>query len=292
MIPAKEDGVARNALSCVGGALLVLWTLTSGCSLVVDSDRVQCATDADCSARGEAFVGSTCVDSVCVAGARWSCLEHPPAPPPTGGMFQAPFIVQHLVTQQPLPGVRARLCRRIDVTCASPIGDELVTDASGQVTFSVAGGFDGYVAFDGPDIIHGLFFFNPPVATDLPQAMISIGSTEVIALLALQAGAVQEPDRGVVLLGARDCMGAPAPGVTFDVSGSDPGAVTFYSKQGLPSGDAVQTDSAGYGGLLNAAAGSVTFTATLAETGQRIGSVTLLAQENAITYGSVGPDGS
>lgn len=270
----------------------MLWALTSSCSLVVDSDRVQCSTDADCAARGEAFTGSSCVNSVCVAGARWSCLEKAAAAPPASGMFQAPFIVQHLVTQQPLPGVHARLCRRIDVTCAAPLGDDLVTDESGQVTFSVPGGFDGYVAFDGPDIIHGLFFFNPPVAADLPQAMISIGSTQVIALLALQAGAVQDPDRGVVLLGARDCTGAPAPGVTFTVSGSDPAAVPFYSEQGLPSGTAQQTDSAGYGGLLNAPAGSVTFTATVVETGQRIGSVTLLSQENAITYGSISPDGS
>ncbi|HEV8548887.1 MAG TPA: hypothetical protein VGQ57_07665 [Polyangiaceae bacterium] len=271
--------------------MLVLCALTGGCSLVVDSDRVQCTTDADCEARGAAFAGATCSNSVCVQDALWSCLDQPAQPPLTTGMFQAPFIVQHLVTQQPLPGVHARLCRRIDVTCASPLGDDLVTDASGQVTFSVPGGFDGYVAFDGPDIIHGLFFFNPPVAADLPQAMISIGSTEVIALLALQAGATQEPDRGVVLLGARDCTGAPAAGITFAVSGSDPAAIPFYSEQGLPSGTAQQTDSAGYGGLLNAAAGSVTFTATQAETGRRLGSVTLLAQENAITYGSIAPDG-
>ena len=282
--------MARNAGPCVWGALLVVWA--SSCSLVVDSDRVQCTTDEDCEGRGEAFAGSTCVDSVCVEEARWACLDEPAQPPLTTGMFQAPFIVQHLVTQQPLAGVHARLCRRIDVTCAAPLGADLVTDASGQVTFSVPGGFDGYVAFDGPDIIHGLFFFNPPVATDLPQAMISIGSTEVIALLALQAGAVQEPDRGVVLLGARDCTGAPAAGVTFMVSGSDPQAVPFYSEQGLPSGTAQQTDVAGYGGLLNAAAGSVTFTASDVETGRRLGSVTLLAQENAITYGSISPDGS
>ncbi len=286
--------MARNAGSCVGGALLVLWALTSSCSLVVDSDRVQCTTDADCAARGEAFAGSSCVDSVCTEKVeeRWSCLDQPAEPPPTSGMFQAPFIVQHLVTQQPLPGVHARLCRRIDVTCTAPIGPDLVTDDAGEVTFTVPGGFDGYVAFDGPEVIHGLFFFNPPVATDLPQAMISIGSKEVIALLALQAGAVQEPDKGVVLLGARDCMGAPAPGITFTVSGSDADAKPFYSEQGLPSGAAQQTDAAGYGGLLNAPPGAVTFTANLVATGQRVGSVTLLAQENAITYGSIAPDGS
>jgi hypothetical protein len=43
--------------------------------------------------------------------------------------------------------------------------------------------------------------------------------------------------------------------------------------------------------LLNAAAGSITFTGTVAATGRRLGSVTLLAQQGAITYGSIAPSG-
>ena len=40
-----------------------------GCSLNVDSSRVQCTVDADCTDRGGAFANSTCVASVCRAAA-------------------------------------------------------------------------------------------------------------------------------------------------------------------------------------------------------------------------------
>jgi hypothetical protein len=226
-----------------------------------------------------------------VAEAKWACLETPAKPQPAMAPFRVPFLVQHLVTQAPLEGIKVNLCRKIDVTCSDPVGEELFTDAEGQVAFSVTSGFDGYAYFRGADIIDGLYFFNPPVATDQPVASISIGNAEVMALLALQAGATQEMDRGVILLAARDCTGAPASGVTFTTTGSDADAIPFYSEQGLPSGTAVRTDSAGYGGLLNAEAGSVTFTAKLESTGRRLGQVTLLAKAGAITYGSVVPDG-
>jgi len=262
------------------------------CSLVVDSNRVQCSTTNECIARGPEFAGSSCVDAVCVPEEKWRCLGVPTKAPLGPGPFHAPFVVQHLVTMDPLPGVSARLCRKIDVTCADPVSAVLQTDATGQVTFDVSPGFDGYAYFEGPDIIPGLFFFNPPVASNLPQAMISIGPPEVIQLLALQAGATQEPDRAVILLAARDCTGAPAPGVSFKTTGADKQSILFYSAQGLPSGTADQTDSAGYGGLLNAGAGSVTFTATVAETGRRLGQATLLSRPGSITYGSVVPDGS
>lgn len=202
-----------------------------------------------------------------------------------------PFLVQHLVTQAPLEGIKARLCRRIDVTCNDPVSEELFTDSLGQVSFSASAGFDGYAHFQGAGIIDGLYFFNPPVVSDQPVAAVSIGNADVTALLALQAGAEQEPNRGVILLAARDCTGAPASGVTFTTSGSDAAAKPFYSEQGLPSGSAVRTDSSGYGGLLNAAAGSVTFTAEVESIGRTLGQVTLLARAGAITYGSVVPDG-
>lgn len=288
--PRRTQRLTRDPGRCVGLMLAALLSACA-CSLTLDADRVQCSTDADCTARGSRFTGSTCVDSVCVAEPKWACLDAPAKPSTDPGPFRAPFIVQNLVTQAPLEGVRVNLCRKIDVTCSDPISEELLTDSQGLVTFSVNAGFDGYAYFQGDDIIDGLYFFNPPVAADQPLAMVSIGNAQVTALLALQAGATQDADRGVILLAARDCTGAPAPGVTFTTSGSDEDAIPFYSEQGLPSGTAVQTDSAGYGGLLNASAGSVTFTAKLESTGRTLGQVTLLARAGSITYGSVVPDG-
>jgi hypothetical protein len=276
---------------CVGFVFVALLSV-SACSLVVDGDRVQCSTNADCTARGASFTGSTCVDSVCVGEAKWACLGVPLKPPTAPGPFRAPFIVQHLVTQTRLGNVKVTLCRKLDVTCSEPLSEELLTDAEGQVTLSVTSGFEGYAYFRGDNIVDGLYFFNPGVSADLPPVTIQIGNAQVMTLLASQAGAMQAIDRGVILLNARDCTGASAAGVTFSTMGSDAAAVPFYSKDGLPTGDAVQTDPAGYGGLLNAEPGSITFTAKVESMGRTLGQVTLLAKAGSITYGSVVPDGS
>jgi hypothetical protein len=259
---------------------------------VVDRDRVQCSTDKDCAARGEEFAGTLCIESICQLEPRWSCLERPAPPAPSGGPYQVTFQVQNILSMMPISGIEARLCRKLDVKCEDPVGEASITDGSGMATFAVAAGFEGYVRFTGKEIIPGLYFFNPPVRADLPLVPISIGSAEVIPLLAFQAGATQAPDRGVVLLAAQDCTGAPASGVILTANVKDPLAKQFYSEEGLPSGTAEQTDSAGYGGLLNAAPGSVTFSASIAASGREFGQVTLLVQEGSLTYGTVVPEGN
>jgi len=283
--------VKHRARSCAAALLFLIGGVLPACSLLVDSDRAQCSTDVDCTARGDRFAGSFCVDSICQPEPRWSCLGTTPEPPAVTDEFDVTFTVQHLVSQKALPGVKVRLCLKLDVACTNSVSGEQQTDESGKVTFKIRAGFDGYARIEGDAIIPGLFFFNPPLARDLPSVLISIGSQDVIALLAQQAGAVQSADRGLALLSVRDCKGAPGEGVQLSTGAADPKAVLFYSEQGLPSSSAKQTDSSGYGGLLNAAPGTLTFSATVASTGQRVGQTTLLVQSGAITYGTVVPSG-
>jgi len=271
-------------------ALSALWGAV-GCSVLVDSGRVQCSTTDDCRARGGEFEGSVCVDSVCQADPKWDCVGKPRPAPDGAGPFAAPFTIQHLVSQAPLKDIRARLCRKLDVECTEGIGDEAVTDGQGKVKLMAPSGFDGYVRFESAATSNLLYFFNPPVIRDQPDVQLSIGGPEVIMLLAKQAKVDQTADRGVILIGARDCAGGIAAGVTLDATGKDDVATAFYSEQGLPSGTATQTDSAGYGGLLNAGAGSITFTGIVAATGFEFGHVTVLSQAQSLTYGSVVPDG-
>jgi len=275
--------VALVALSALFGAL--------GCSVLVDSGRVQCSTTDDCRARGGEFEGSVCVDSICQADPKWDCVGKPRPPAAGAGPFAAPFTIQHLVSQAPLKDIKARLCRKLDVECTDAIGEEAVTDSQGKVTLMAPAGFDGYARFESAATSNLLFFFNPPVSRDLPDTQLSIGGPEIITLLALQAKVTQTADRGVILIGARDCAGDIAPGVTLSATVRDDVATPFYSEQGLPSGTATQTDSAGYGGLLNAGPGSITFTGIVAATGFEFGHVTVLAQAQSLTYGSVVPDG-
>ncbi len=284
----------HGARSYGAAAAILIGSLLGACSLAVDSGRTQCSKDSDCAARGEAFAGSVCIDSFCQPEPKWSCLGTPAEPPPMTGMFQVIFQVQHLVAQTPYAGIKVRLCRKLDVECSDVVGDTLETDAMGQVTMPVPGGFNGYARFEGDAIMTGLFFFNPPVTEDIPNIPISIGPKDVIALLAKQAGAKQDPERGVVLLSVRDCTGQVAAGVTLSFSSSvdDPLAVPFYSQAGLPSGSATETDQDGYGGLLNAAAGTVTFTGTVTATARRIGQTTLLVQNGSLSYGTLVPNGN
>lgn len=264
----------------------------SSCSLVVDANRVQCSKTSECTARGGAFVNSVCIDSLCQPEPKWKCLSNWVKPPTATGKFQVEFLVRHLVNQKPLPGVKAKLCRKLDVACTDALSDVAVTDEAGKVALSVDANFEGYARFEGSSIASGLYFFNPPVISDLPTITVSIGGPEVIAGLAFQAGAKQEMDRGVALISVRDCQGAVAAGVVLTSSVEDERAVTFYSQAGLPTNAATQTDEDGYGGLLNAGAGTHTFDATLAATGQHIGKTTLLIQSGALTFGSVVPDGT
>lgn len=278
----------RNTSSKVAGLMLVGWALTTSCSVAIDSDRVQCESDSDCAA----YADSVCAESLCVAAPKWACLGAPVPPVSTGPRHTVPFVVQNIVTQMPIAGVSVRLCRKIDITCEGPVSETLVTDSAGQVSFAVDDGFDGYANFEGEGIIRGLYFFNPPVTKDLPSASIAIGSAQVMAILTNAVGATQEPGRAITLVRVLDCTGAPASGVVMAAEGADPDAVPFYSEDGLPSGSAETTDSAGYGGLVNAKPGSITFTATVAGSRRKIGQVTLITRESSITYGSIVPDGS
>ena len=268
--------------------MILGWALTTSCSVAVDSDRVQCETDSDCAA----YADSVCAESICVPAPKWACLDAPQAPVSNGPRHSVPFVVQNIISMMPIPGVSARLCRKIDVTCEEPVSEAQLTDASGQVTFTVDDGFDGYVNFEGEGLIRGLYFFNPPVRTDLPTASISIGSLEVMGVLARTVGTKQDPQRAITLVGVRDCTGAPAAGVVLKAEGADALSVPYYSKDNLPSGAATETDSAGYGGLVNANPGSITVRATVAGSGREVGQVTLLTREDSITYGSIVPNGS
>jgi hypothetical protein len=268
--------------------MLVGWALTTSCSVAIDSDRVQCESDSDCAAYGD----SVCAESVCVAGPKWACLDAPVPQTSTGPSHTVPFLVQNIVTQMPIAGVSVRLCRKIDITCEGPVSETLLTDSAGQVSFAVDDGFEGYANFEGEGIIRGLYFFNPPVTTDLPSASIAIGSAQVMGILTTAVGTTQQPDRSIILVRVLDCTGAPASGVILAAEGADPESVPFYSEAGLPSGTAQATDDAGYGGLVNAKPGSITFTASVAGSRREIGQVTLITREGSITYGSIVPNGS
>jgi hypothetical protein len=250
-----------------------------GCSVVVDANRTQCSTDADCTARGSDFAGSACVQSFCQVSARWSCLDAPLGPPPaSGSKFQVSFAVTDAVAQKPWAGLSARLCRKLDVACTDALSAAVVTDAEGKVGFEVPAGFDGYVRVEGTGTLPSMYFFNPPVARNISNIVLVMSSATTVSGLAALAGVTQDNGRGFVLLSVVDCTGVPASGVTLSSSPQDPQSRTFYAKEGFPSASATATDSSGYGGLMNASLGTLTLSASFADYAREIDEVTVLVQ--------------
>jgi hypothetical protein len=269
-------------------ALAVAYALV-GCSLTVDADRPQCETDADCSKRGAAFASATCVDSLCVDDPRWSCIGQGKAATPTG-TFRVGMQVTDLVSHTPIVGLRADLCRKVDVACAEPVAT-VTSDASGKVSFSgVEANFSGYATLSAEGIVPTLYFFNPPIASDLEIPSLSLSTPQSRSALLGQLGA--DTALGDLLFNVFDCQGKPANGVSYTLSPSGSGAIPFYLSSGLPTRNAATTDATGYGGFVNVPAGTVTIKAVDESSQRVIQTLTVVVREGAATWSKVIPDGS
>lgn len=56
-------------------SVVVAALLSASCSVALDADRAQCATDDDCARRGPEFADSACVESVCLPKERTACED-------------------------------------------------------------------------------------------------------------------------------------------------------------------------------------------------------------------------
>lgn len=269
-------------------ALLVAFS-SAGCSVTVDADRPQCQTDADCRERGAAFAEAQCVESLCVADPRWACIDRA-GPAPSSGPFRVGMQVTDLVSHAPITGLRADLCRKVDVACADPVTN-VTSDADGKLAFDrVDAAFSGYVTLSAESIVPTLYFFNPPVASDLEIPALSLSTPQSRAALLGQLGA--DTARGDLLFNAVDCQGKPASGVSFTLSPSSSSAIPFYLSSGLPTRNASATDASGYGGFVNVSPGTVTIRAVDAKSQRPIQTFTVVVRDGAATWSKVVPDGS
>ncbi|HEY3255798.1 MAG TPA: hypothetical protein VGJ91_17695 [Polyangiaceae bacterium] len=278
----------RLALAMLAGFGLLGWG--AGCSVVVDANRPQCSTDADCTNRGAEFAGSVCKAGLCEADPQWSCPAVAPA-----HSYKLTMHLQDAVSMKPLPGVAAHLCRKLDVNCQNPIaGSDVVADDGGVVTLSIDSGFDGYVELTDSKISPSLYFFSTPASGDLDLPTVPLASPGAATLIVKSAGGPSTTwlaDHGIVLLNAFDCEGQPAANITFDIGGApDPATFIFYLVNTLPTTATTITDATGYGGLVNVPVGTSTISALLAPSGREIGNISILVRAGYISYSSVTPN--
>jgi hypothetical protein len=260
---------------------------------LVDSDAVQCSTKEDCTQRGGSFEGSNCVDHFCtadqpVAAGEWSCLDNVVWPPSTSGSVTVTMNFTDIITAQPVSGVSAQACHKLDTTCASPVLRDLVSDSAGRVTFTIQAGFDGYLQSTSAGIMPFLYFFYPPLTSNREVPAVPVLQETALATFATLAGGTVMPNRGHVLARAYNCLGKTAEGIRFSSPEGDNETTPFYMIKGIPSTKHSATDSSGNGGLLNLPPGTATLTGRL-ENGDAIGTLSVLTVAGRITYTALVP---
>jgi hypothetical protein len=267
-------------------SLLLLALPSLSCSVLIERDREQCATDADCQKHGSAF--PFCIDSVCTPDPTWSCIGSVVWPRPPAGMATVTLVMQDLVLEKPITDVTARLCRKLDVTCSQPIAEGIRADAAGNLVVHVETGFDGYAELVSPKKITGLYFFYPPVDGDRVVPYVPLIDEPTLGTLAVVAGGTVDSGRGHAFLGAYDCLHRPAEGVSFRSENADDKTVVFYVIKKIPSIMDTATDSSGHGGIINLPPGTITLAGEIAG-GKSIGTESLFVRAGQITYTSVLP---
>jgi hypothetical protein len=270
----------------------------SACSVLVQPNREQCVTDTDCTRRGGAFAGSVCSGSVCRSASpaptptdtptAWGCLGQSVWPDAGVGTVNVTIGLRDLITYQPVAGVGARLCRKLDTKCEQPILDGVQSDASGTLAFQAPLGFDGYVELNPDGAIPGLYFFYPPLTEPRDVPFIPILPLSELSTFAQLVGGEITPGRGQLVVGAYNCLQIPAEGVTLSSAEADAASMPFYLIKGVPSSKATATDSSGYGGIINLLPGTATLTGKIGN-GESLGIESVLMRADEITYTTLLP---
>ena len=160
-----------GAVLLIAAAGSVALSGSYGCTVIVDSDADQCSTDADCTARGAGFEGTTCADNVCVQ-ATAGCVSNE----------QCTGLGQYYV------------CNRARGACASILSTECTT-VEGDYTNDAAIILGSILPTQGEDAATGL-----PIENSI---RLAIGDFRT-ASNGLPPVGVGEPQRPLVLVGCND----------------------------------------------------------------------------------------
>jgi len=266
---------------------------TLDCSAIVDADRVQCATDADCQNRGGEFTGSLCQDTVCITDPTWGCVGSvvwsSPPPVPSPEKVGVKLVLSNLLTKDVVAGATARVCGKLDPKCDSPIQSDLQSDSEGVLAVQVSKYFEGYFEIKFPNMVDTMYFFNPPVETERVVPFVPLVPFEALTVFGDQLKMMPRLDRGTVIVLSYDCHAASAAGVELSTDAADEFTVPFYMVHGFPSLEATQTDTSGQGGIANVVAGPRLISGRRADTGDAIGAVNVQTRPIWITYTSMLP---
>jgi hypothetical protein len=226
----------------------------------------------------------------------------------------------------PITGVTGKLCGKADVGCSQPLL-EGITDVGGTLEFDVptgSDGFDGYLSLSGPSELctnreafglasmymcsllpecdgerpdsrcmmplysPALLFFAPPVTGERPPTSIPLVSSAAVPAVLMAAGSAFDPALGTLILRGRDCTGAPAAGIRYELVQPQEQSTRLYIRTGILSPAASSTDISGLGGFAGLRPGFVDVEAYNGA-GEHIGEAGVQIAAFTITYSGAGP---
>jgi hypothetical protein len=248
----------------------------------------QCTSDVECAQKGPEYEGGRCVAESCRPNPRWRCERD--APPDGTVMRTVSVLVRHSLSLDPMTGVRAVACHKLDLQCAAPIA-EATTNAEGDIVVTVPGDFAGYLQVEHPGFFPAMYFLPAAYPADGRLQPFPLLPSGVIGdVLAFALGTGIDMQRGHMMLIAEDCFGAALPAMSFKSPQQDMSTVQFYVQDLLPSTEARQTAEAGNGGYLNFPPGTAMIGVTGVANNLKLATVSVVVRPGFISVAYIRPE--
>lgn len=238
---------------------------------------------------GASLVGAlnaACADVCPLGGDEWACLSNVTWPGPSTSAITIRYDVVDYQSNQAISGATVRACSASDVDCTVTLATS-TTDANGTAELVVAPTpFAGYLEVSAPGHVTDLVFVYPDqVASNVPPYLPTVGlaTTSYFQSLVAATGIPYDATLGDVYMAPVDCLGNPAPGVSFSASPLGAKARPWYLVGGVPNGQATATvvNGGSAGGFVNVAPGVVTVQAS--ENGAAFATASLAVRAGALT---------
>lgn len=235
----------------------------------------------------------------CADAPDWSCVGNvkPLLPLESSGTALYATTLLDIATLAAMADVTIKACARTDMNCTAPL-DETITNMDGGFDLTLpleaaTTGFDGYLELTGGEAYPTLAFFNPPVRADFTPVNV-LGITEAnFDLFALASFVTLDPERGHMGGLVFECGNCVAAGASLASEDADEASTRVYiNDQFVPVQGALETYSNGAGGWFNvpAESGMATMSATLVDTGDLIGSETVLVRAGYFSFTTFVPE--
>jgi hypothetical protein len=202
---------------------------------------------------------STCIakscDDACLPP-RWRCLDpYPPRPVASHAphdRVQINLRTQEFGSGTSVAGLTVTACQPLAWDHCLVAAGPFVTDSTGYTLFDIptpSGVFDGYFEIKGEGYVPSLYYVGPQPEDS--WWLINVVSPPLLD--ALTSSIVPpEPSKGHIIITAGDCLTPTAPGISFTISPQGDAVSAYLSDGvGVPTRDATETGSSGFGGFIN-----------------------------------------